>query len=117
MELAGLQLKFKANGEVVVPFQGSTAQKLISKIKTPLSVLKIHEPSLEDAYLDDLPKNQREVFQMSKLQAMPVKEIAEKTGVSVNTVLSRKHYAVIFLRKRLNELYSDVLNHGSIQQL
>jgi len=56
MELSGLQLDYKANGQIVVPFQGRTAQELIAKLRTPLSVLKIHEPSLEDAYVELLHK-------------------------------------------------------------
>ena len=57
----------------------------------------------------DLPEEQREVFQMAELQDYSVKEIAEKTHTPVNTVLSRKHYAVKFLRKRLEELYADIM--------
>jgi RNA polymerase sigma factor (sigma-70 family) len=59
--------------------------------------------------LADLPKEQREVFEMSEFLDYPVKEIAEKTHTTVNTVLSRKHYAVKFLRKRLEELYGDIM--------
>jgi RNA polymerase sigma factor (sigma-70 family) len=59
--------------------------------------------------LADLPKEQREVFEMTELLDFSVKETAEKTKTPVNTVLSRKHYAVKFLRKRLEELYSDVM--------
>jgi RNA polymerase sigma factor (sigma-70 family) len=59
--------------------------------------------------LADLPQDQREVFQMTELLGFSVKETAEKTGTPVNTVLSRKHYAVKFLRKRLEELYDDVM--------
>jgi len=59
--------------------------------------------------LADLPKEQREVFEMSELLDYSVKEIAEKTHTPVNTVLSRKHYAVKYLRKRLEELYGDVM--------
>jgi len=59
--------------------------------------------------LTDLPKEQREVFELSELYGTPVKEIAKKTGVPENTVLSRKHYAVKRLRKRLRELYCDVM--------
>ena len=59
--------------------------------------------------LADLPKEQREVFVLSEFDAMPVKEIAKKTGVPENTVLSRKHYAVKHLRMRLQELYCDVM--------
>ena len=59
--------------------------------------------------LADLPQDQREVFQMTELLGFSVKETAEKTNTPVNTVLSRKHYAVKFLRKRLEELYDDVM--------
>jgi len=59
--------------------------------------------------LADLPKEQREVFEMTELLDFSVKETAEKTKTPVNTVLSRKHYAVKFLRKRLEELYGDVM--------
>jgi len=51
-ELSGLQLNYRVNGQIVVPFRGATAQDLIAKLKTPLSLLKIHEPTLEDAYVE-----------------------------------------------------------------
>jgi ABC-2 type transport system ATP-binding protein len=53
-ELSGMNLTYKANGQVLVPFVGKTVQEVISGIHTPLSVLKIHEPSLEDAYIEFL---------------------------------------------------------------
>ena len=56
-----------------------------------------------------LPNEQREVFEMTELQNFSVREVAEKTRVSVNTVLSRKHYAVKYLRKSLKEFYNDVI--------
>ncbi|WP_461256155.1 RNA polymerase sigma factor [Treponema sp. R80B11-R83G3] len=59
--------------------------------------------------LADLPKEQREVFEMTELLGFSVKETAEKINAPVNTVLSRKHYAVKYLRKRLEELYIDVM--------
>jgi len=59
--------------------------------------------------LADLPQEQREVFEMTELLDYSVKEAAEKTNTSVNTVLSRKHYAVKYLRKKLEELYADVM--------
>ena len=59
--------------------------------------------------IDDLPKEQRDVFEMTELLGFSVKETAEKTNTPVNTVLSRKHYAVKYLRKRLNELYDDIM--------
>jgi RNA polymerase sigma factor (sigma-70 family) len=59
--------------------------------------------------LADLPKEQREVFEMTEFLGFSVKETAEKTNTPVNTILSRKHYAVKYLRKRLEELYIDVM--------
>jgi RNA polymerase sigma factor (sigma-70 family) len=59
--------------------------------------------------VNELPPEQREVFELTEYYDMPVKEIAENTGVSVNTVLSRKHYAVLHLRKTLRELYENVV--------
>jgi RNA polymerase sigma factor (sigma-70 family) len=63
---------------------------------------------LENA-LSELSPEQREIFELTELDAIPVKEIAETTGVPVNTLLSRKHYAVLHLRKRLAGLYKDIL--------
>jgi len=59
--------------------------------------------------LADLPKEQREAFELTELLDYSVKEVAEKTHTPVNTILSRKHYAVKFLRERLQELYDDVI--------
>ena len=59
--------------------------------------------------LSELPPEQREAFELMELEGLPAKEIAESTGVSVNTLLSRKHYAVKHLRKRLERLYKDII--------
>ena len=61
---------------------------------------------LADA-LDDLPDEQRQVFVLHELGGKSFKEIAEITGEPVNTLLSRKRYAVLFLRERLRELYDE----------
>ena len=61
---------------------------------------------LADA-LEDLPEEQREVFVQHELEGKSFKEIAEMTGEPVNTLLSRKRYAVLFLRERLRELYDE----------
>jgi RNA polymerase sigma factor (sigma-70 family) len=66
-------------------------------------------PELADA-LDELPEEQREVFVMHELEGRSFKEIAEATGEPINTLLSRKRYAVLFLRERLQELYNDIRN-------
>jgi len=56
----------------------------------------------EDA-LDELPQEQRDVFLMNEIDGYSFKEISELTGLSVNTLLSRKHYAVKHLKKKLNK--------------
>jgi RNA polymerase sigma factor (sigma-70 family) len=60
-----------------------------------------------DAALDELPEEQREVFVAHEFLGYSFKELAEQTGVSVNTLLSRKHYAVLHLRERLQSIYDD----------
>ena len=60
-----------------------------------------------EAALEELPAAQREVFVAHALEGRSFKELAEETGVSVNTLLSRKHYAVVFLRQRLQAIYDD----------
>jgi RNA polymerase sigma factor (sigma-70 family) len=61
---------------------------------------------LDDA-LDELPDEQREVFVAHELMGYSFKEISERSGVSVNTLLSRKHYAVLHLRERLRAIYDE----------
>ncbi|HUJ12512.1 MAG TPA: RNA polymerase sigma factor [Thermoanaerobaculia bacterium] len=61
---------------------------------------------LESA-LDELPKEQRAVFIAHEIDGRSFKEISEATGVRVNTLLSRKHYAVLHLRRRLQEIYEE----------
>jgi RNA polymerase sigma factor (sigma-70 family) len=60
-----------------------------------------------DAAVDELPDEQREVFVAHELMGYSFKEIAAQTGVSVNTLLSRKHYAVLYLRERLQAIHDE----------
>jgi len=60
-----------------------------------------------DEALEEMPENQREVFVAHELMGRSFKELSDETGVSVNTLLSRKRYAVLFLRERLRELGED----------
>jgi RNA polymerase sigma factor (sigma-70 family) len=62
--------------------------------------------ALDDA-LEELPEEQREVFIAHELMGYTFKELAEQSGTSVNTLLSRKHYAVLYLRKRLQSVYEE----------
>jgi RNA polymerase sigma factor (sigma-70 family) len=59
--------------------------------------------------LDELPDEQREVFVAHELEGRSFKELAEETGVSVNTLLSRKRYAVLHLRGRLQGIYDEFM--------
>ncbi len=58
--------------------------------------------------LEELPENQREVFIMHEIEGRPFNEIREITGEPLNTLLSRKRYAVQFLRRRLEDLYAEI---------
>ena len=64
----------------------------------------LHELELA---LDELPEEQRKVFVAHELEGRSFKEIAADTGVSVNTLLSRKRYAVLHLRERLQSIYDE----------
>jgi RNA polymerase sigma factor (sigma-70 family) len=64
---------------------------------------------LEDA-LDELPPEQRDVFIAHEIDGVSFKELSARTGVSVNTLLSRKRYAVMHLRRRLQDVYDDLTN-------
>ncbi|HKW34820.1 MAG TPA: sigma-70 family RNA polymerase sigma factor [Candidatus Acidoferrum sp.] len=58
--------------------------------------------------LDELPDEQREAFVGHELEGRSFKEMSEETGVSVNTLLSRKRYAVLRLRQRLQSIYNEL---------
>lgn len=61
--------------------------------------------------LDELPAAQREVFIQNEIDGIPFKDIAEQTGESVATLISRKRYAVLHLRERLQTLKDELLNY------
>lgn len=61
-----------------------------------------------EAVLDDLPENQRQVFVWHEIEGLSFKEMQSITGDSLNTLLSRKRYAVNFLRGRLQKLYKEI---------
>lgn len=66
--------------------------------------------TLQEA-LQELPEEQKSVFVWNELGDLSFKEIAEMTGENVNTLLSRKRYAVLYLRERLLTLYEEIINH------
>ena len=59
--------------------------------------------------LDELPDEQRDVFVAHELEGRSFKELSRESGVSVNTLLSRKRYAVLHLRERLQRIYDEFM--------
>lgn len=64
--------------------------------------------ALHDA-LNELPQAQRDVFILNEIEGIPFKTLSEQTGDSINTLLSRKRYAVLHLRERLGSLRNELL--------
>jgi RNA polymerase sigma factor (sigma-70 family) len=65
-----------------------------------------------EAAMDELSPQQREVFIAHELEGRSFKELAAETGLSVNTLLSRKHQAVLHLRERLQAIYNEFTDAG-----
>ncbi|MFI3332901.1 MAG: sigma-70 family RNA polymerase sigma factor [Rikenellaceae bacterium] len=61
-----------------------------------------------EAALASLPHEQRVVFELNQLQGISFKDISESSGISINTLISRKRYAILHLRKELKELYDEL---------
>jgi RNA polymerase sigma factor (sigma-70 family) len=61
--------------------------------------------------LAELPEEQRDVFVKNEFEDMSFKEISEETGIGINTLISRKRYAVLALRQKLRELYNLLKNN------
>ncbi|GAA6529415.1 RNA polymerase subunit sigma-24 [Segatella asaccharophila] len=62
-----------------------------------------------DTALSSLPTEQRRAFELTEMEGLSVKEAARLENISINTLLSRKHYAVIRLRDQLEDLYHDII--------
>jgi RNA polymerase sigma factor (sigma-70 family) len=58
--------------------------------------------------LDELPEEQRDVFVAHELEGRSFREMADESGVSINTLLARKRYAVLHLRERLRDIYEEL---------
>ena len=59
--------------------------------------------------LSELSTEQRGVFELTEMEGFTIKEISQATGIPANTLLSRKHYAVLHLRKRMRDLYNEII--------
>jgi RNA polymerase sigma factor (sigma-70 family) len=100
-------------GEASVEGEGGELLQLEDLLPSPeagpeaVYVRNVFLEELELA-LDELPDEQREAFVGHELEGRSFKEMAEETGVSVNTLLSRKRYAVLHLRKRLQSIHDEL---------
>ena len=63
-----------------------------------------------DKALTELPEEQRLVFELTEMKGFSFKAISEQTGVPVNTLISRKRYAVLYLRERMQLIYDELIN-------
>lgn len=63
-----------------------------------------------DKALQELPEEQRLVFELTEMQGLSFKTISAELGVPVNTLISRKRYAVVYLRQRLEIIYDELIN-------
>jgi RNA polymerase sigma factor (sigma-70 family) len=61
--------------------------------------------------LDELPEDQRQAFILNEMDGIPFKQIADETGIPVNTLISRKRYAVLHLRTKLADLHEALKNY------
>jgi len=90
------------DGEIYYP------ESILSDIIDPSSELE--QKSLKDmifSTLDELPEDQRLVFIWNELEGLTFQQIAEITGENIKTLISRKRYAVAYLRQRLQKLYDE----------
>src|SRR5712691_2129609 len=98
--------------DAAVADEGDEALQLEDLLPSPdagpeaLYVRSVLLDALELA-IDELPEEQREVFVAHELEGRSFKEMAAATGVTVNTLLSRKRYAVLHLRERLQNIYDE----------
>ena len=88
--------------EEILPSLGSTPEE--EEIK------ELIWDTIEET-LAELPEEQRDVFVANEFEDMSFKEISEKTGIGINTLISRKRYAVLALREKLTELYNLLKNN------
>jgi RNA polymerase sigma factor (sigma-70 family) len=80
-----------------------------SKADTPMLRKMLSETIMEA--IDELPAEQRDVFLQHEIAGKSFKEMSAESGLSINTLLSRKRYAVLYLRERLAELYQELFNN------
>jgi RNA polymerase sigma factor (sigma-70 family) len=89
----------------------SALERLLPAVEEGPDAALVRELLLEEleAAVGDLPAEQREVFIAQELEGASFKELSARWGVGINTLLSRKHYAVLRLRERLRAVYEEWL--------
>jgi RNA polymerase sigma factor (sigma-70 family) len=70
----------------------------------------LFQETLSEA-LNELPEEQKQAFVLNELEGIPFKQISDETGIPVNTLISRKRYAVIYLREKLAVLHDELKNY------
>jgi RNA polymerase sigma factor (sigma-70 family) len=101
------ELSFAAGSEEDIPL---TLQEILPDLGNTPEDAFLRE-AIWDAVmeaLDELPEEQREIFILNEMEERGFKEIAEEKGVSIYTLLSRKRYAILALRKKLQKLYDEI---------
>jgi RNA polymerase sigma factor (sigma-70 family) len=100
--------------EIPLPGKGKEEPLMLEEVLPSTEMDAIDEMMREKAWqsiekaLDDLPPEQREVFVLHEFEDLSFRKISELTGEGVNTLLSRKRYAVMYLRSKLEELYKHL---------
>jgi RNA polymerase sigma factor (sigma-70 family) len=133
IEQAGAWLMRVARNRIIDRFRKKQSEPLVARLSQQLDDDDEDSGSLEDLLpsiepgpegetlrrllleqveyaLDELPPEQREVFIAHELEGASFKQLSERWGVSVNTLLSRKRYAVLALREQLQEAYDEWLS-------
>jgi RNA polymerase sigma factor (sigma-70 family) len=90
--------------------EGESLLDLLPSAEAGPEAAYLREALLEelDEALEELPEEQQSVFIAHEFEGKSFKDIAAETGVNVNTLLARKHYAVKQLRRRLQDIYDDI---------
>ncbi|GAB3249194.1 hypothetical protein GCM10027347_06110 [Larkinella harenae] len=95
-------------------YAGDEGEPLLLTALLPTDEMTADEGLMREAIMEavmeavaELPAEQREVFVRHELEGQSFREMADDTGVPINTLLSRKRYAVLYLRERLREVYEE----------
>lgn len=88
-------------------------QELLPALGTSLEEeeLKVEIWKVIEKTLEELPEEQSSVFRVTEFEEISFNELSKKTGIGINTLISRKRYAVLALRKNLNDVYNEFKNN------